>query len=114
MATTTENVKVLGEMSSESDLTMRKSKSELSRANNDETLVEDVNPLKHDTIALEDWSQTGRGSHVEFSNDESVPLEQGELGFTSGSHQLTTYIQVSSLEEVRWETFIKLLSKVKS
>jgi hypothetical protein len=114
MATTTENVKVPGETSSESDLTMRKSNSELSLANNDNTLVEDANPLKHDMIALEDWSQTGRGSHVEFRNDESVPLEQGERALTSGSHQLTTFMQVSSSGEVPWETYMKLLFKVTS
>lgn len=27
---------------------------------------------------IRDWSQTGRGFHVHFSTDETVPLEQGE------------------------------------
>jgi hypothetical protein len=30
-----------------------------------------------DTLVLDDWSQTGRGSHVDFEKDEDVPLEQG-------------------------------------
>lgn len=30
-------------------------------------------------LQLDDWSQTGRGSHVDFQTDETVPLNQGEL-----------------------------------
>jgi hypothetical protein len=43
----------------------------------DDTLIEDAN-RKNDIIVIEDWSQTGRGSHVEFKDDENVPIEQGE------------------------------------
>jgi hypothetical protein len=114
MATIRKDVKVPGGVDAERDPNRRGSMSEPLLASNDDTLVEDVKSLKHDMIALEDWSQTGRGSHVEFRNDESVPLEQGELALKSGSHQLTTYLQVSSLEEVRWEMSIKLLSKATS
>jgi hypothetical protein len=111
MATVTENVNVAGGASAESDLTERKSKSEPPHTNNDDTLVEDVDPLEHDIVVLDDWSQTGRGSHVEFRNDESVPLEQGEPASTNRSHSLTTYMQVSSLGEVPWETSTRLLFK---
>jgi hypothetical protein len=45
---------------------------------NDETLVSEVNPRDKEVAIIEDWSQTGRGSHVEFQDDEVVPLEQGE------------------------------------
>ncbi|EAT91724.1 hypothetical protein SNOG_00229 [Parastagonospora nodorum SN15] len=34
---------------------------------------------EHAAIQLDDWSQTGRGSHVEFQSDEIIPLVQGEL-----------------------------------
>ncbi|KAJ8105363.1 hypothetical protein OPT61_g10225 [Boeremia exigua] len=39
----------------------------------------------HESIheAMDDWSGTGRGSHVEFSLDETVPLQQG-----TGTHNL--------------------------
>jgi hypothetical protein len=49
----------------------------LSITSDDETLIEDTNPGKNDTISLDDWSETGRGSHVDFTHDESVPIEQG-------------------------------------
>ena len=61
-----------------------------------ETLVDDVNPSKtvHVTsetqtlgddlisvqahhVTINDWSQTGRGSHVDFADDEKVPLGPG-------------------------------------
>jgi hypothetical protein len=44
--------------------------------NEDRILTEDS--LFHNTnqISIEDWSQTGRGTHIDFSGKESVPLEQ--------------------------------------
>jgi hypothetical protein len=60
------------------DSTIRDVISGLSITSDDETLIEDANPYKADTIVLEDWSETGRGSHVDFAHDENVPLEQGE------------------------------------
>ena len=44
----------------------------------DETLNEEVNPRRADKIIVDDWSCTGQGSHVEFKNGETVPLEQGK------------------------------------
>lgn len=35
-------------------------------------------PPPHDHhVVIEDWSQTGRGSHVDFDRAEIVPIEQG-------------------------------------
>ncbi|KAF2823346.1 kinase-like protein [Ophiobolus disseminans] len=42
----------------------------------DETLIDDHNPTRDDRITIDDWSQTGRGSHVEFDHKEIVPLGQ--------------------------------------
>lgn len=43
----------------------------------EETMNEETNPLKSHRLAIEDWSQTGRGSHVEFKHSETVPLVDG-------------------------------------
>jgi hypothetical protein len=51
--------------------------SQLFPESNDDTLTEVDRPLQHDTVTIGDWSQTGRGSHVEFGYEESVPLKQG-------------------------------------
>jgi hypothetical protein len=61
-----------------SDATIRDVISGLSITSDDETLIEDVNPHKVHTIVLDDWSETGRGSHVDFKHDENVPIEQGQ------------------------------------
>jgi hypothetical protein len=66
---------------------------------------------QHDTISIDDWSRTGRGSHVEFGSDENVPLEQGEETYRSGSQLLTADVKGGSLGEVQWETFMKSPSK---
>lgn len=61
----------------------------------DKTLVEDNNPRENDIVVIEDWSQTGRGSHVEFNDDEHVPIEQGEkndLQNISCAHEMCRYI----------------------
>jgi hypothetical protein len=50
----------------------------ISSSDNDTTLVSEVNPRDAEVAIIKDWSQTGRGSHVEFQDDEVVPLEQGE------------------------------------
>jgi hypothetical protein len=57
----------------------------------DKTLVEDGNPRENDIVVIEDWSQTGRGFHVEFKDDEHVPIEQGEnydLEKTTYAHKM--------------------------
>jgi hypothetical protein len=44
----------------------------------DETLVEDtISPITNQ-INIEDWSQTGRGSHVDFGDQETIPIWQGK------------------------------------
>lgn len=50
-----------------------------------DTLHEELNPAKVGQILISDWSQTGRGSHVEFAYAETVPLEQGESAHCSRS-----------------------------
>ncbi|KAF2031314.1 kinase-like protein [Setomelanomma holmii] len=42
----------------------------------EETSTGDIDPQKEDRIVIEDWSQTARGSHVDFDHAETVPLEQ--------------------------------------
>jgi hypothetical protein len=96
MATEREDIEIRDGARAESDLTIRGSKSALLDATNDDTLVENGNPLKRNMITIDDWSQTGRGSHVEFRDNEIVPLEQGERAFISTGHELTTCLQVSS------------------
>jgi hypothetical protein len=77
----------------------------------DETLVQDENPRKNNTVLLSDWSQTGRGSHVEFSYDEKVPIEQGEPVNLSESDPLTARLKAIFLVEVLWEMFMRLQYK---
>ncbi|KAH7078440.1 kinase-like domain-containing protein, partial [Paraphoma chrysanthemicola] len=55
------------------------------RPSDDETLTEDTDPQRDDRISVEDWSQTGRGSHVDFAYKEVVPLEQGKSNITASS-----------------------------
>jgi len=43
-----------------------------------ETPVEDATSPSRDQINIEDWSQTGRGSHVDFGDKETVPIVQGK------------------------------------
>ena len=47
----------------------------------DETLVEDATSSSRDQIDIEDWSQTGRGSHVDFGDEETLPIVQGRYTF---------------------------------
>lgn len=44
----------------------------------------DDNPLDvtEDRITIQDWSRTGRGSHVDFEKQEKVPLDQGSCVVT--------------------------------
>jgi hypothetical protein len=62
------------------------STTESQTATDDETLHEELNPSKEGQIVISDWSQTGRGSHVEFSYAETVPLKQGESAQYSTPH----------------------------
>lgn len=51
----------------DSSLTIATSSSDNTTSNNDLT----------DKITIEDWSKTGRGSHVDFERHEKVPLDPG-------------------------------------
>jgi len=44
----------------------------------DETLVEDATASSKDQIDIEDWSQTGRGSYIDFGDKDIVPIVQGK------------------------------------
>jgi hypothetical protein len=44
----------------------------------DETLTGHTDSRRDDIINVRDWSQTGRGSHVDFEYKDIVPLEQGK------------------------------------
>jgi hypothetical protein len=44
----------------------------------DEPLTGHTNSRSDDRINVRDWSQTGRGSHVDFEYKDVVPLEQGK------------------------------------
>lgn len=44
----------------------------------DKTLIDEANIHNQSRIVINDWSLTGRGSHVDFGDKEAVPLEQGE------------------------------------
>jgi hypothetical protein len=77
-------------------------------ASDDDTLKEGGSPLQHSTIYIDDWSRTGRGSHVEFSYDEHVPLEQGGQDFLCVSLPLIAYVKAAFLVEELLETFMKL------
>lgn len=52
----------------------------------DETLYEESNPLKSNKITIEDWSETGRGSHVDFEKEETVSLQQGKSASVPNAH----------------------------
>jgi len=41
------------------------------------SLVEKADATNHGRIVIEDWSETGRGIHVDFDDRETVPLTQG-------------------------------------
>ena len=47
-----------------------------------ETPVEDATSPSSDHISIEDWSQTGRGSHIDFGDKETVPIVQGTYTHT--------------------------------
>lgn len=53
----------------------------------DETLIDDTVSPGRDQIYIEDWSKMGRGSHIDFGDDETVPIVQGKwtLKVFSGS-----------------------------
>lgn len=50
---------------------------ESNSASEDKTLIEDIKPQRDDRAVIDDWSQLGKGSHIDFEDDEVVPLEQG-------------------------------------
>ncbi|KAF1941268.1 kinase-like protein [Clathrospora elynae] len=45
----------------------------------DTTLINETSSRRESDVAIEDWSQTSRGSHVEFGDNEAVPLVQGRF-----------------------------------
>jgi hypothetical protein len=61
----------------QSDSPILDSASILPPGDHDETLVEDSDCERDYVTIIDDWSQTGRGSHVDFEDNENVPLEQG-------------------------------------
>jgi hypothetical protein len=66
------------EEGNQSDSTILSPANILPPSDRDETLVEDSAYERDYVTIIDDWSQTGRGSHVDFEDDESVPLEQGQ------------------------------------
>lgn len=62
----------------------------------------------YDKINIDDWSGTGRGSHVEFKYGEVVPLEQGKAYFSLGPANSHRNLKVIFSAAVQWATFSKL------
>lgn len=83
---------------------------ELSPLDDDQTLYEEENPYKSHKVLIEDWSDTGRGSHVDFAKDETISLQQGKLNPESRGNLLMQRVQVAGLVEVSLETCMRLLS----
>ena len=44
----------------------------------DETLVEDTLSSNGDQIDIKDWSELDRGSHIDFGDEETLPIVQGK------------------------------------
>ncbi|KAI4690823.1 uncharacterized protein J4E88_002296 [Alternaria novae-zelandiae] len=42
----------------------------------DETLVEDTLSSNGDQIDIKDWSELDRGSHIDFGDEETLPIVQ--------------------------------------
>ncbi|CAO2657297.1 Nn.00g034230.m01.CDS01 [Neocucurbitaria sp. VM-36] len=58
----------------------------------DETLTNEAAPHTATQIVIDDWSRTGRGSHVNFKDGEIVPLELGRFlgrGSVGDVHETT-------------------------
>jgi hypothetical protein len=55
------------------------SDSERDILNGNGSLVSKANAASHGRIAIEDWSETGRGVHIDFEDRETVPLKQGKF-----------------------------------
>jgi hypothetical protein len=87
---------------------MRGSASQLSPASDDDTLTEGASLLQHRTISIDDWSQTGRGSHVEFNDGENVLLKPGQRKLICVYCLLITHLKAAFLGEAQWETSMKL------
>lgn len=63
-------------------------KAEASRE--DQSLVDQSSGYyESDRVVIDDWSQTGRGSHVDFGDDETVPLQTGKQTWISNRQKLT-------------------------
>jgi hypothetical protein len=54
----------------------------------DEAPYESFCVAENDRVVIEDWSQTGKGAHIDFDDRASVPLIQGTLMSFLGNQQL--------------------------
>jgi len=45
----------------------------------DNIRADNASSPSQDQIKIRDWSQTGRGSHVDFSDTETIPIVQGRF-----------------------------------
>ena len=77
------------------DLSVRGASTKSSFLSDDETLNEGTTSRQSNRIDIKDWSQTGRGSHVDFKHEETVPLEQGEF-----VHEVKVEILLTTLFKV--------------
>lgn len=50
----------------------------------------------------EDWSRTGRGTHVEFADNETIPFEQGRLNLPAYFRMMTERLQDDFLDGAPW------------
>ncbi|KAF1841665.1 kinase-like protein [Cucurbitaria berberidis CBS 394.84] len=83
-------------------------------SSDDRTLVNEANSHKAIQFALKDWSQTSRGSHVDFKDEETLPLEQGRFlgrGAVGDVHETT--IQGWKLAHKRIHVRLKIGDKEK-
>lgn len=50
----------------------------LASVDDEQTLHEETNPYKSHKVTVDDWSGSGRGSHVDFEKQETISLKQGK------------------------------------
>lgn len=53
--------------------------SEQSSGKEDDTLIDEGEGHHDHHIVIEDWSETGRGSHIDFGHADIIPIEQGNI-----------------------------------
>jgi hypothetical protein len=81
---------------------------ELSLSDDDQTLYEESNPYKSHKVTIEDWSGTGRGSHVDFEKQETISLQQGKFGTWVHFASLMAIAKVVGLVEALPEMCMRL------